>query len=215
MFRSWPLALALLIVVGSGVAHGLCSGRWSASEKLQTAVDQLGQFPATIDDWEGKDLDDESLGKFRDDIPGALQRHYVQRGSGQEITVMLVCGRPGPIAVHTPEVCYQGAGWKMASDRTKQLVPLSAGEPAPFWKATFVKEGLGAREELRIYWSWNAGGSWQAVNEPRLAFARFPVLHKFYVVYRVPSGERQVSDPCPAFLRQVLPALNDSVFASR
>jgi hypothetical protein len=86
-------------------------------------------------------------------------------------------------------------------------------EPATFWKGTFVRESLGAREELRIYWSWNPGTSWQAVNQPRLAFARYPVLHKLYVIYRVPPGKQTAQqDPSPAFIQRLLPALNAALF---
>lgn len=213
MLRSWPLVAALLIVAASGVTHGVCSGRWSAAEEMQTAVDRLALLPHAVGDWEGKDLADDNLGKFREEIPGALQRRYLRKGSKQEVLVMLVCGKSGPVSVHTPEVCYQGNGWRMASNRTQHAVPLGA-EAAAFWKAAFVKEGLGLRDELRIYWAWNAAGSWQAASEPRLTFARHPVLHKLYVIYRVPPGERPENDPAPAFLRELLPAIQQHVLSA-
>jgi len=214
MLRSWPLIVGLLIVVASGVTHGVCSGRWTTAETMQAAVERLPRLPHVIGDWEGKDLDDDTLGKFREDIPGALQRRYVRKGTNQEVLIMLVCGKAGPVAVHTPEVCYQGNGWKMAAERTQQTVPLGAAEPAPLWKASFVKDGLGIREELRICWAWNAGGVWHAAAEPRMAFARYPVLHKLYVIYRVPAGDRSGNDPSPAFLRELLPAINQSVLGA-
>ena len=52
--RRWLLMLlALAIVIGSGFAHGLCSDRWSASERLQTAAGQLGLWPMVLDEWQG------------------------------------------------------------------------------------------------------------------------------------------------------------------
>jgi uncharacterized protein DUF3485 len=213
MPRWWPLLLAFTIIVASGIAHGLCSERWAASPKVQQAVDRLPGVPKTIGDWEGQDIDNDVAEKHRADIQGALQRRY-GRGSGKgEVIVALVCGRSGPISVHTPDVCYQGAGFRMVGEPTKHLVPAAgSGEPAAFWKASFVKETFPVREELRIYWSWNAGSGWQIAKEPRLAFARFPVLHKLYAIYRVPQGST-AADPCPEFLRQFLPEVNGSLFA--
>src|SRR4029077_13786763 len=102
---------------------------------------RLPRLPVAIDDWEGTDVDNDVTAKHTADIQGILQRRYVQRGSGEEIMIALVCGRPGPISVHTPDVCYQGAGFRMAAEPAKHPVALAAAvEPAPFWKASFVKE---------------------------------------------------------------------------
>jgi hypothetical protein len=207
--------LALVIVIGSGITHGLCSDRWSTSEELPAAVERLGALPTTIDDWEGSAVEQEAATLQRGDIAGALLRRYAQRGTDRELLVMLVCGRPGPVAVHTPDVCYQGAGYKMASDRARQVVARPAGEPATFWKASFVKESFAGKEELRIWWSWYAGGAWQVAGEPRLAFARFPVLHKLYVIYRVPQRSRGANDPTIAFVPRLLAELDRTVLAER
>jgi hypothetical protein len=216
MRRWWLVSLAIAIVVGSGIAHGLCTDRWSPPVELQEAVKRLASLPSSIADWDGTDLDNDLSAKFRADIPGFLHRRYVQRGSQREITVAIVCGRPGPISVHTPDVCYQGAGYRLTADPTKHVVSAPASrESAPLWKATFLKETFPTREELRVYWSWHAGDSWQAVKEPRLAFARFPVLHKLYVIYRVPLGANAAAnDPCPEFLQQLLPEINAHLFPS-
>ena len=102
----------------------------------------------------------------------------------------------------------------MTGEPTKQLVAAAGStEPVAFWKATFVKDTFPVREELRVYWAWNAGTGWQAVKEPRLTFARFPILHKLYAIYRVPAGTTAVTDPCPDFLRQLLPETNGKLFA--
>jgi uncharacterized protein DUF3485 len=212
MPRWWPLLLAFTIIVASGIAHGLCSERWTPSPKVQQAVERLPSVPKNVGDWEGQDIDNDVAEKHRGDIQGALQRRYVRRGSSDEVTVALVCGRSGPISVHTPDVCYQGAGFRMAGEPTKHIVPTTgSGEPAAFWKASFVKETVPVRDELRIYWAWNAGSGWQIAKEPRLAFARFPVLHKLYAIYRVPPGTT-ATDPCPEFLRQLLPEVNAQLF---
>jgi len=222
MPRWWPLLLAFTIVIASGIAHGLCSDRWAPSPRMQQAIERLPAVPQAIGDWDGQDLENDVAEKHRGDIQGALQRRYVQRGTGQEVLLSIVCGRSGPISVHTPDVCYQGAGYRMTGEPTKQLVAAAgANEPVTLWKATFIKDTFPVREELRVYWAWNAGNGWQAVKEPRLTFARFPILHKLYAIYRVPPhpsppggrGDGGEGDPCPDFLRQLLPEANGKLFA--
>src|SRR5262245_775541 len=122
MLRWWPVCLALLIVIGSGIAHGLCSDRWSTSEELPVAITALSRLPTTFDEWEGADLSLDPAAMQRGEISGSVVRRYVHCSTEQEMMVMLVCGRSGPIAVHTPDVCYQGAGYRMASDRSRQVV---------------------------------------------------------------------------------------------
>src|SRR5262249_54035624 len=107
MRRWWLLLFALLLVVGSGVVYGLCSERWSPSPHVQIAASRLGKVPMTIDDWQGTDLASNLPEKFRSDFPGILERRYVQQGTQNEITLAIVCGRPGPVSVHTPDVCYE------------------------------------------------------------------------------------------------------------
>jgi hypothetical protein len=206
--------LALIIIIASGIAHGLCSDRWSTAEELPAAVARMDRLPTTLDDWDGSDVELEPGATQRAEIAGSLVRRYVQRSTGQEMLVMLVCGRPGPISVHTPDVCYQGAGYRMAGNRARQQVALPSGETVPFWKASFVKESFPGKDELRIWWSWHAGGAWQTAGEPRLAFARFPVLHKLYVIYRVSWRDRSAADPTPAFAQRLLAELKRTVFAA-
>jgi hypothetical protein len=150
----------------------------------------------------------------RGEIAGSVARRYVHRSTEQEMLVMLVCGRPGPIAVHTPDVCYQGAGYRMASDRTRQVVASPTGQPVPFFKANFVKDTAPAKDELRIWWSWQGNGAWQIAAEPRFAFARCSVLYKLYLIYRVPPQDRSATgDPMPPFVQQLIAEMGRTVFA--
>ncbi len=215
MLRCWPVGLALLIVIGSGIAHGLCSDRWSTSEELPAAVARVNRLPTTIGDWEGTDLFLDPSAIQRGEIAGSVTRKYVDRVTAQEMQVMLVCGKHGPIAVHTPDVCYQGAGYRMASDRARQVVALPSGQPAPFFKANFVKDTVPGKDELRIWWSWNGNGAWQIAAEPRFAFANCSVLYKLYVIYRVPPRDRSPADPMPAFVQQLLAEMSRTVFAEK
>src|ERR1700722_7933279 len=107
--------LAFAMLVGSGLVYGQLTDRWGTSSALAQAVARLDRVPRSIGDWKGQDAkrDQINLKQFdRAQIRGYLVRNYRNERDGREIMVMLVCGRPGPIAVHTPDVCYAGAGYE-------------------------------------------------------------------------------------------------------
>src|SRR5262249_2368407 len=150
-------------------------------------------------------------------------RVYKHGRTGESVTVLLLCGRPGRISVHRPEHCYRSAGYEMltapAPYQPRAAAPLppsppSEGggggreEPRAFWTAPFRKQEADGLTQVRIVWSWFAGDGWSAPEEPRLAFARYPALYKLYVIRPVPeTGEGTGDDPTLDLLRRLLPEL--------
>ncbi len=117
------------------------------------------------------------------------------------------------MAVHTPDVCYRGAGFELAGEQAEQTVELGGGAgKAQLWSACFRQNGKAAGTELRIWWAWNAGDGWQAPATPRLAFGGAPYLYKLYVV-RETTGEAGRDEVTPALVRALLPALQKSLFS--
>jgi hypothetical protein len=109
--------------------------------------------------------------------------------------------------VHTPDVCYGGAGYEMLGAPARcEVAPAGGGPPAEFWVARFRKEGLGERHQLRIFWAWRPwGGAWQAADNPRLAFGRVPALCKLYVVREMTSPDEPLEDdPALGLIRLLL-----------
>ncbi|MBL8798794.1 MAG: exosortase-associated EpsI family protein [Planctomycetia bacterium] len=208
MFRQAPYLVAFAIVTGAGLLHGLWSDRWQASDAPEVAAERLRSLPLTIGDWEGTEMELDGMQAQRAEIRGSVQRRYAHRASKQEILVVLLCGRPGPIAAHSPEVCYPGSGFQQEAARKKhQVTPAPDAVPMPFWQATFVKEAFPVKEQLRVYWGWNPGDGWKIADEPRMAFARYPMLCKLYLIHRSLAGDG-ATDPCPEFMNQLLPAVN-------
>jgi hypothetical protein len=216
MLRTFTiLAVSAALTAFSGYVHGLWTGRWEDSPELEQALLRLQNVPATIGGAHGEPqtLDTRSvkLAGFR----GYLLRRYDNRHTGTTVSVLLGCGRPGPLSVHTPDVCYRGAGFRQAGPAEKYLVAGKPGAPpAEFWTAKFIRgEGPGATH-LRIFWGWNRQGEWQAPNNPRLAFAGAPALYKLYVVSQVPDPTTESEEGIDnRFLLQLLPELHRALFA--
>jgi hypothetical protein len=122
----------------------------------------------------------------------------------------LMCGRAGHMAVHTPDICYRGAGYEMVGEPVKRQITLPSGA-AQFWNARFRPADGGVDQDLSLWWAWNADGLWLAPSSPRLAFAGRPFLYKLYLVYGAPNTPAQDSVG-PAFLQELVPALQGALF---
>ena len=60
-------------------------------------------------------------------IKGCVYRRYRNPRTGESVSVLLVCGRGGPISVHTPDVCYAGAGYRPTARSEPKEVDLGDG----------------------------------------------------------------------------------------
>jgi hypothetical protein len=195
-------AAALALV---GLVHGQWTGRWQTTAALDRAVAALGRVPEAVGDWEGAAVDMDPTQFAKTGAAGYLVRRYTNRVTGRAVSVMIVCGRPGPVAVHTPDVCYSGTGYAL----TAPPVKLAVGGGAEFWTARFRRRDVAAPDGLQLYWGWRTpDGNWSASDNPRWEFARAPALCKLYVI-RDPgtADERPEDDPAIAFLTQLLPQL--------
>jgi Protein of unknown function (DUF3485) len=209
-FLLWPAAVVL--IVAFGVAEGLWSGRWDWFEGPEQASAKLAAVPRTVGDWQSKEMHLDERAIAAAEISGYLWRVYTNQVTGATVQVLMVCGRPGPTSVHTPEVCYGGAGYKIADAAAARPVEAPGLRwPAVFWTCRFQKAGP-SPEALQIYWAWNATGEWLAANNPRWSLGHHRYLYKLYVVRSLSNTEGTADDTVTDFMRQFLPALENSLY---
>ena len=209
MIRIAPVSACALAVLLSGVAHGLFTDRWTTAQAVRDVQPRLDRLPTAIGTWTGQDdpLNPDVLNKG--EIQAHLSRRYRDSRTGQTVQVLVVAGRPGPIAVHTPDICFQGAGFEMAA-HPAHLTVNDTG--AKLWAATFAKPNAPVPESLLVSWCWNGGSGWEAPDHrsARVRYAFRPVLYKLYLVTE-PSPTRtgsDGSDVLEAFATQLLPELD-------
>src|SRR4051794_41847552 len=96
-------------------------------------------------------------------VVGHLSRRYVNRRTGDAVLVLLLCGKPGDVAVHTPDVCYEAAGYA----RDGGVEPLRPGgvPDAELFTARFRRGGA-APHPPRVYWTGGGGGGRQGPPNP-------------------------------------------------
>jgi hypothetical protein len=205
-------ALAISAIVASGVVHGYWTGRWDAADNAERSAARLRQLPLRLGDWQGQDLavDPAEVGK----VSAYLYRRYINQRNGASVAVILASGRPGPVSIHTPDVCYTASGYESA--RWEVIAPsLDPSLPAAQFKtAHFVKTKSAGQTHLRVFWAWNAGGAWAVPENPRLAFAGYPVLYKLHMVRDMASANEPLEeDPGMDLLRLLVAEFHKSVLS--
>jgi hypothetical protein len=209
--RILPVVTAVTALVACGVVHGLWTERWRPETDPALVAARFAGLPQAVGEWQGEDLPVSA--REVQGLSGFLSRRYVNRQSGEAVTVVLTAGRPGLVAIHTPDVCYAASGYDV--DAPAKYAPADLPAPAEFWTTEMVRTRPSFETRLRIFYAWNAGGGWAAADNPRLAFAGAPVLYKLYLIREAASANTPLADdPCLQLLRRLQPELQKSLFPS-
>ncbi len=212
MPRPLPTLVVLSIILLSGVVDALWTNRWTAAEELDAGAGRLATLPMTLGEWDGRGLRLEPRVLALLDVSGYVRRQYVNRRTGSSLSLLILCGRPGPVSVHPPEVCYDGAGFQQVGQRTKYSEPATR-PAADFWVYHFQNRDSALPVDLRVFCSWSTSGAWRAADTPRLELAGHPIAYKMYVVRELPKADEPLKeDPSHEFIQTLLPELQRSLF---
>src|SRR4051794_17050331 len=107
MIRWLYTLTAAAALIGTGLVHGFWTNRWVEDTATVEAARRLRNVPMTFGEWEGATIEAEP----GPGIAGSIQRGYTNKRLGVTVTIALVNGQPGPVATHTPEVCYGASGY--------------------------------------------------------------------------------------------------------
>jgi hypothetical protein len=208
--RMQTFLASLGILCVSGVACHLLA---KDSAELDRAAARVGLVPGVVGDWKAQDEPVEEQAFEQTGAKSYWMRTYVNQKTQEGILVILMCGRPGKMSVHTPEVCYRGAGFEIREEPSACAIKSDKAKDV-LWTSQFAKKGL-MPTQLRLYWAWNSRGDWQASPSPRWQFRGEPFLYKLYVSREFGAEPRVAShaDPAAEFLRQFLPVLKETLFA--
>lgn len=209
-YRSLHLIVALALLLVAGLVHGNWTNRW-ATTATQSGKALLDHLDREVGEWR--------TGDFIKIDPAELPPHtrcdsrrFLPLRGNKAITVSLTSGSPSAVAVHTPDVCFLGAGWKLRGAVTRQAIPLANGQNASFWVGDFIKTSATGTETIRVRWTWTADGEWQAPDYPRWIFARAPILYKLYMVHPMSDDEDLTrDDPYRKFVADLMPALSQQI----
>ena len=131
MSRGAALLTAIVLVALTGAVHGVRTERWAVSNDLRDASALLAHVPMNFGDWEGhaRELDKRQFEAAG--IVGHVMRVYQNRKTQAVVQVLVVCGRPGRISVHTPDVCFAGIGYKLNGNTAGERAVRRGGRALP------------------------------------------------------------------------------------
>lgn len=185
------------------------------STQLDEAAARVSRVPMVVGDWQGQELDSDEAVFEQAGAKAYWTRTYVHRRTKESVLVILMCGRWGKISVHTPEVCYGGAGYELRDQPIPFTVRSAASDaPSQLWTAQFKKRA-GVPTQLRLYWGWSVQEVWEASASPRWRFFGQPFVYKLYVSHNV-EGQPNLTpqtDPAADFLRKFVPEMNRVLYA--
>jgi len=199
---------ALALIVGSGLVHGAWTNRWRTSPALAELAARLDSVPTVLGDWTATSRAIPSRQMAITGAVGQISRVYTNPIKGLTVSVLLLCGLPGNISVHTPDICYPGAGYTLGDPERfvhRYGVPERTAE---FQTAIASRAGTNP-SRLRLYWAWHGSSGWSAPENARWAFAAEPMLSKLYIVRE--TGGVAVDpkdDPSTQLLSLLLPELD-------
>ena len=196
------LFAASTIAVVSALSHGFLDGRWVNQPDIKSIAAKLDELPTQIGEWSL--VENQELPKSAQNLLqcyGYSLQVYKNVTTGRRINVAVLLGPRGPIAVHTPEVCYSGQGIKAAGKTKREQIDVD-GVDHTLWHVSF-KSKIDSKPELEAYYAWSDGGNWQAAEYPRVWLTGR--LYKLQLACQ-PTEEGAESDAI-LFLQQFLPKL--------
>jgi hypothetical protein len=206
--------LAVVGTVAAGWSQGCQTNRWGPAPDAALAADRLSlPLPEQAGNWR---LEQEV--PFSDAVvrilqcPAHVSRVYVHEQTGDSATVAVIVGPPGPVAVHTPEICYSSRDYSIAAPRKETQVADSTGQSHAFWDLSLKANDLNANS-LRVLYGWSSGSSWEAARHPRFGYGGLPHLYKLQVAV-TSNSEGTGFDPAEDFLTQFVAQLQPRLVAA-
>lgn len=213
--RTLFLAFAAAATVGSGLMHGHLNQRWGVDTRLKNAAAQLQTLPKSFGDWHessNKELSKTAIEMLQ--CAGYINKIYVNQQTNEQMSVVVMVGPGATMAIHTPEICYSGRNFSMVGEKRHSEISDAGENQHQFWLVDFTMNDTQARE-LRVHYGWSDGGTWQAPNRPRLAFAGKRLLYKIQIAEYMTTLQKQLDDRAERFLREFLLALHETIGAAR
>ena len=193
------MLVVIALLMTSAVVHGSIDGRWSAKKDLVAQGEQIRTLPETAGDWKliaSPEMEENALRILQ--CHGWDQRQYRNLVTGQFITVAVMFGPRGPMAVHTPEVCFDSVGTSQTRDRRVESISTSQNDHA-LWSVEFSSKDS-PDDRFESWYAWSDGGAFQASKLPRVWMASN--LYKIQLSGPTGSGADQ---PIQDFLAEFLP----------
>jgi hypothetical protein len=170
----------------------------------QTMGERLNQFPKQLGEWEC--ISEEQLKPEVERVlrcHGYIVRVYWNAKTGDRISLALLYGPRGPMAVHTPEICYSSRG-RTPVGEPRDIAPRGNATGHSFWQLSF-KQSAEPKPDLEVWYAWSDGGEWVASSRPRY----WTTDNLFKIQIAGTPGSDGEDSSCESFLQGAVPAFQN------
>jgi len=199
--------VASLVTASAAVLHGRLSNRWGTAPDSNFTLEFVQSLPRTVGDWQVVDetpLDSFALETLQ--CASYANRIYAHRRTGDQLAVTLLAGPPGPMTVHTAEICMTTRNFKSMGEPDRAEFQ-SGDSTARFYRSAF-RSTSPAQPSVEVFYGWSQGGKWDAPDAPRFAYGGAPMLLKLQVVSTIWPNVATGNDGLAArFLKELLTVL--------
>jgi len=168
----------------------------------QQLAENLCEFPKQFGDWES--VSEEPLTPVVERILrcyGYVNRVYWNSKTGDRVSLAILYGPRGPMAVHTPEICYSSRG-RVPNGKPEEVVPGGNIKGHSFWRLDF-KNPSSKSSDMEVWYAWSDGNEWIASDYPRF----WTTQSLFKIQLSSPCGASDEASACENFLQNAVPAL--------
>jgi hypothetical protein len=212
MNKIYPFIGILVLVIGTigaGLLQGSLANRWGPSGTANRAAEVLRSgLPQEVGNWRVRNETPFSSEVVRIlQCPAHISRVYEHQQTGDTVRVAVIVGPPGPVSVHTPEICYASRDVSIDGERRKLLVKDAGGGEHSLWEVPFKSNDLDG-SALRAAYGWTNGSTFEAASHPRIGYGGFTHLYKIQIAVPIqPRSQSTSFDPVNDFLENFLAQL--------
>ncbi len=204
--------LGIGVLVGitllSGYVHGRLSNRWGPPADMLAAAKRFEKLPKQFGQWRMN-----SSSKMTEHVvtmlecAGYINGSFINDHTGEQVNAFIILGPPGPVSVHTPEVCYSSRHYDIEGKRARVKIGEGKGLDE-FWALTLKSTDVN-KDMLRVYYAWSDSEHWNAPESPRFTYGGSGMLFKIQLAaYLPPETDIATADTCRRFLEAWLPVVN-------
>jgi hypothetical protein len=210
------IAALVAATLGAGWVHGRMTNRWGIHPDSNLAAARLRQpLPDRVGQWKlvrEAELESEVIRMLQ--CPASISRVYEHGQTGDVVSVAVLLGPPGPISVHTPEICYSSHDYAITKEREKTSLTDAASHEHSLWEVRMKSNRIDGAQ-LRVLYGWTTGERWLAAEYPRFGYGGVAHLYKLQLASNSSvTDSLEDFDPAKDFLGQFVAQLQGRIVNS-